>query len=185
MIELPAMPTCAAIETHLATLIQPAIFAQQEAYRRLGLRERVLALPAMVAIVLTIIWRQLPAVSAAVRLLEREGVLWTPAVRVSQQALSQRLRTLPPCLFAGIWQTLAPPLQARAAARTRPLPPVITRVQAHYPRIWTVDGTTLEAVFKKVGLQRPEPGTVPGGALGAVLDLATKLPPDLVAELFC
>ena len=40
-----------ALDAHLTDLIQPAVFAQQEAYRRLGLRERVLALPAVVAIV--------------------------------------------------------------------------------------------------------------------------------------
>jgi hypothetical protein len=169
-------PTCDAIETHLAELIQPAIFAQQEAYRQLGLRERVLALPAIVAIVLTIIWRHVPAVSEAVRLLARDGVLWTPAIRVSQQALSWRLRTLPPSLFAGIWHHLAPTLHQRAALRTRPLPPVIARVQPHYPRVWAVDGSTLEAVFKKVGLRRPQPGTVRGGAMAAVLDLASTLP---------
>jgi hypothetical protein len=173
----PPAPANEAIDAHLTDLIQPAVFAQADAYRRLGLRERVLALPAMVAIVLTIIWRQVPAVSEAVRLLEREGVLWTPAgTRVSQQALSLRLRSLPESLFAGIWTSLAPTLQARAAARTRPLPPVIARVQAHYPRIWALDGSTLEELFKKVGLLRPEVATVLGGTLEAVLDLATKLP---------
>jgi hypothetical protein len=56
---------------------------------------------------------------------------------------------------------------------------VVARVQAHYPRIWAIDGSTLEAVFKKVGLLRPESGTVLGGTLEAVLDLATKLPVSL------
>ena len=67
-------------------------------------------------------------------------------------------------------------LATRAAARTRPLPPVIARVQAHFPRIWAIDGSTLEELFKKVGLQRPAVGTVLGGTLEAVLDVATKLP---------
>lgn len=174
--------TSAALDAHLTELIQPAVFAQQDAYRRLGLRDRVLALPAVVAIVLTIIWRQVPAVSEAVRLLERDGVLWTPAIRVSQQALSQRLRSLPGSLFAGLWTTLAATLHARAAARTRPLPPVITRVQRHYPRIWAIDGSTLEELFKKVGLLRSAPGTVLGGTMEAVLDLATKLPVHLWLE---
>jgi hypothetical protein len=172
-------PTSAAIDDHLATLIQPAIFAQEDAYRRLGLRDRVLALPAMTAMVLTIIWRQVPSVSEVVRLLEREGVLWTPAIRVSQQAVSLRLRSLPESLFAGIWTSLAPTLHARAAARTRPVSPVISHVQAHYPRIWALDGSTLEAIFKKVGLARPAPGTVLGGTMQTILDLATKLPVQL------
>jgi hypothetical protein len=178
----PPAPTTDALDAYLTDLIQPAVFAQTDAYRRLGLRERVLALPAMVAIVLTIIWRQVPAVSDAIRLLAKEGVLWTPAIRVSQQALSQRLRSLPESLFAGIWATLAPTLQVRATIRTRPLPPVIARVQRHYPRIWAIDGSTLEELFKKVGLLRPAHGTVLGGTLEAVLDLATKLPVHLWLE---
>jgi len=132
--------------------------------------------------VLAIVWRQVPAVSDVLRLLAKEGVLWTPALRVSQQALSLRLRSLPESLFAGIWTTLAPTLQARAAARPRPLPPVIARVQAHYSRIWALDGSTLEELFKKVGLLRPERGTVLGGTLEAVLDVATKLPVQLWLE---
>lgn len=173
-------PSNAAIDAHLTELISPAAFAQGDEYRRRGLRERVLALPVMVAVVLTIVWRQVPAVSEAIRLLDRERLLWVPAgLRVSQQALSQRLRSLPESLFAGLWTTLAPTLQDRAAARARPLPPVIARVRAHYPRIWAIDGTTLEELFKKVGLLRPEAGTVLGGTLEAVLDLATKLPVHL------
>lgn len=140
------------------------------------MRERVLALPAAVAIVLTIVWRQVPAVREAVKLLEREGARWTPAIWVSQQALSLRLRSLPESLFAGIWTSLAPTLHDRAAARTRPLPPVVARVRRHYPRIWAVDGSTLEELFKQVGLLRPEPGKVLGGTIAAVLDVATKLP---------
>jgi hypothetical protein len=172
----PPAPASAAMEAHLADLIQPAVFAQQDAYRRLGLRERVLELPAVVAVVLTIVWRQVPAVREAAKLLVRDGVLWTPAVRVSQQALSLRLRSLPESLFAGIWADLAPTLQARAVARTRPLPPVVARVWPHYSRIWAIDGSTLEELFKKVGLLRPEAGKVLGGTIEAVLDVATKLP---------
>jgi hypothetical protein len=131
----------------------------------------------MAAVVLSIVWRQVPAVGEAVRVLDREGLLWVPAgLRVSQQALSLRLRSLPEALFAGLWAELAPTLAARAAARTRPLPPVVERVRAHYPRVWAVDGSTLEELFKKVGLLRDEAGTVLGGTLEAVLDLATKLP---------
>lgn len=173
-------PASPAVEARLTELVSPAAFAQGDEYRRRGLRERVLALPVMVAVVLSIVWRQVPAVSEALRLLEREGLLWIrPGLRVSQQALSLRLRSLPEALFAGLWATLAPTLHARAAARARPLPPVIARVRVHYPRVWAIDGSTLEAVFKKVGLLRGEPGTVLGGTLEAVLDLATKLPVHL------
>jgi hypothetical protein len=173
-------PGNAAVEARLADLVSPAVFALGDEYRRLGLRSRVLALPVMVAVVLTIVWRQVPAVGEVVRLLARERLLWVPAgLRVSQQALSLRLRALPEGLFAGLWEALVPTLQARAAARARPLPPVIARVRAHYPRIWALDGSTLEELFKKVGLLRDAPGAVLAGTLEAVLDLATKLPVQL------
>jgi hypothetical protein len=173
-------PASPAIEARLTELVSPVAFALGDEYRRLGLRERILALPVMVAVVLAIVWRQVPAVSEAIRPLDREGLLGAPrGLRVSQQALSLRLRALPATLFAGLWDALAPTLAERAAARARPLPPVIARVAAHYPRIWAIDGTTLEELFKRVGLLRGADGTRLGGTLEAVLDLATKLPVQL------
>jgi len=62
---------------------------------RLGLRERVLTLPIMVALVLSMIWRQIDKVTELVRLLRTEGLLWADPKQVSQQALSERFRTFP------------------------------------------------------------------------------------------
>jgi hypothetical protein len=167
------------VEVRLTDLLQDAIVAAGPVARQQGLRDRRLGLPVMVAAVLALIWRQIPSVSELGRVLAREGLLWTPPQQVSQQALSLRLRCLPAALFARILADLLPRLHARATARTRPLPAVIARAQAHFPAIWAVDGTTLEAVFKKVGLRRGIPGTVHGGTVEAVLDLATKLPVQL------
>jgi len=47
------------IAARLTTLLQPAIAAQQPRYRALGLRARTLTLSVLVAIVISIIWRQL------------------------------------------------------------------------------------------------------------------------------
>ena len=116
-------PASPAVEQRLAELGGPAAFALGDEYRRLGLRARVLGLPVMVAVVLTLIWRQVPSVSELVRTLERERLLWAPPLRVGQQAVSQRLRCLPAALFAALFHELLPTLRARAAARTRPLPP--------------------------------------------------------------
>src|SRR5687768_11441986 len=81
-------PTTAAVDARLTALIQPATYAVAAQYRGLGLRWRVLTLPVMLALVLAMIWRQIPAVSTLARLLARESVLWTVPRRVSQQALS-------------------------------------------------------------------------------------------------
>jgi hypothetical protein len=169
-------PASPAVEARLTDLIGPAAFALGDEYRRLGLRERVLALPVMVAVVLAMVWRQVPSVAELGRLLAREGLLWTAPRAVSAQALGLRLRCLPAALFHRVLTDLQPTMQARAAARARPLPPAIARAQLHFPQVWAVDGTTLEALFKKVGLLRAVEGPALGGKLEAVLDLATKLP---------
>src|SRR5918911_3178459 len=64
------------IEARLTELIHPATYAQVAAFHALGLRERVLTLPVMMAFVLSLIWRQLGCVAEAVRVLRDEGFLW-------------------------------------------------------------------------------------------------------------
>lgn len=160
-------------------LVSPVAFALGDQYRQLGLRARVLTLPVMLGVVLAMIWRQVPSVSELLRVLERERLFWVPAQRLTQQAVSLRLRALPAPLFAEVVITLLPTLQARATGRGRPLPPPIVRTQRHFAQVWAVDGTTLEALFATVGLLRDRPGTTLGGTLEAVLDLRTKLPVQL------
>ncbi|NJN99606.1 MAG: IS4 family transposase, partial [Anaerolineales bacterium] len=55
----------------------------------------ILNLPLMVAAVLTMLWRQVPSVHELNRMLAREDLLWGQAVKVSQQALSQRFLSFP------------------------------------------------------------------------------------------
>lgn len=169
-------PSGAVMERHLTDLVQPATFALLAEYRRRGLREKVLTLPVMTCFLLALIWRQIPSVSSGVQVLARERMLWTPPLQVSQQAVSERLRTLPAALFRDLLETLLPQLAARAATRQRPLAPVITRVQQHFGRIWALDASALEPLFQKVGLLRDQPGPMLAGKLGALLDLAVRLP---------
>jgi hypothetical protein len=175
-------PTDAQLDARLTEIVQPATYAVVEQYRQLGLRERVLTLPVMVCLLLTLVWRQVPGVRPLARLLARDHLLWTPPLRVSQQALNLRLRTLPPVLFEQVVHTILPQLGERARARTRPLPPVIRRTQASFPQVWAVDATTLEALFKKVGLLTDIPQTVLGGKLLGILDVGTRLPVHLVSQ---
>jgi hypothetical protein len=173
-------PTDEEVEARLTELLQPATYAVLDEYHRLGLRERILTLPVMICLLVTLVWRQVPGVQTLQRLLAREHLLWTPPLHVSQQALNTRLRCLPPVLFRQVVHEILPTLQTRATARGRPLPPVITRVQHAFPVIWAADATTLEALFKKVGLLQGIPETVLGGKLLGLLDVATKLPVHLV-----
>ncbi len=88
-----------AIASQLEALLTPAITSQENYYRQLGMRQRILTLPLMVAAVLTLLWRDVAGVTELTRMLAREGGLWCDRLKVSQQALSQRFLTFPASLF--------------------------------------------------------------------------------------
>ena len=76
-----------AIAAQLADLVTPALIAQEKYYRSIGMRDRILNLPLMVAAVLTLIWRDVAGVTELNRMLAREGFLWCEPKQVTQQAL--------------------------------------------------------------------------------------------------
>ena len=173
-------PATAALTARLNDLVKPAVFSQLALYRALGLRDRLLGLPLMVALVLTLLWRQVPEVCELTRLLAREDLLWAHATSVSQQALSDRFLGFPYQLFQAILGELVPRLHARWQARTRPLPPAVVVTQCHFPRIWIVDGSTLEALFRKLDSVRVQPpGVLLAGKICTIIDLATRLPQQI------
>jgi hypothetical protein len=177
-----AAPPAEAIEARLVALIQPATYAQMDYYRALGLRQRILTLPVMVALVLSMLWRQMGSVADAVRALEEHGLLWAKAVRVSQQAVSERLRTFPAVLFERILLEVLPVMQRRWQARQRPLAPVMAWAQQQFDEVLILDGSTLDALLRKVGLLRQGEGPVLAGRMAALLDALSGLPRQLWYE---
>jgi hypothetical protein len=168
------------IAEHLAALLTPTITSQSRFFRELGLRERILTLPLMVAAVLTLLWRDVPGVTELGRLLETEGFLWCKRTKVSQQALSQRFLTFPAILFESIFHEILPDLKARWKARhNRPLPESIEFTLSKFDKIWIADGSTLEALFRKLkSLEEIKPGSL-AGKMGVVIDLVTRLPVEI------
>jgi hypothetical protein len=168
------------IEAQLSELVSPAVANQMAYYRQLGLRSRILNLPLMVAAVLTMLWRQVPSVRELTRMLAREDLLWCEAVNVSQQALSQRFLAFPASLFEGVLKELLPQLQARWYERQkRPLPESLAHTRQHFERIWVADGSTLEALFRKLKVLEDEPVGQLAGKMGTVVDLITRLPVEI------
>ena len=164
-------------QQRLADLLLPAIAAQDAHGQKLGLRKRTLPLSVMVALVVSLIWRQVGGGgSEAARLLSSEGLLWVATLTVSQQAISERLRTFPPVLFLRVWQYLLPVLQQRWQARQRPLPPVLAWAQKRYAAVVAADGSTLDALVRQVGVLRDAAQHPLAGKMLAVLDLCSWLP---------
>jgi hypothetical protein len=164
------------VQALLEQLIQPATFSQVAHFHQLGLRERILTLPVMVAFVLSLLWRHLGSVREGVRTLNQEGLLWTGPMSVSAQAVLQRLRSLPPALFENILDEVLPQMQARWQLRQRPLPEALNWALKHFSAVLALDGSTLDALSKKVGLLSQASGNVLAGRMAALLDIGSLLP---------
>lgn len=169
-------PTTKELDAHMQLLIYPAAFGLRDRYRAMGHRERILSLPVMAGILLSLVWRQIASVSELQRVLAREPLLWVEPTEISQQALSARLETLPAELFGLLWSELLPALQHRASQRPTAHAALLAELAPVYERVWVLDSSRLEAVFKKNGALRGVAKTVLGGTLTTVLDLASHLP---------
>lgn len=171
------------IEQRLTEILVPAIASQQEAVKKMDLRSRLLTLPVMVAIVVSMVWRQIGGGGTELaRLLALEGLLWVPLLEVSQQAISLRLRVFPPSLFLGVLQAILPVLQERSAKSERPLPPILSWAKQRYPTVLAADGSTLDALMRKVGLLREQEAHPLAGKMMTILDVCSWLPTELWYE---
>ena len=168
------------IAAQLENLVTPAITAQENYYRQLGMRDRILNLPFMVEAVLTLLWRDVAGVRELTRMLGREGFLWCERTKVSQQAISQRFFTFPAELFERIFKELLPEFSNKWHSRKqRPLPESLEFARTKFDRIWACDGSTLEALFKKLNsLEDVAIGQL-AGKMGVVIDLITRLPIEI------
>src|SRR5919109_2675416 len=163
------MPAVAEVEQHLAAVLSPSLLAPHQLERRdprqphrvIRMRERLLTVPVMVALIVSRVWRRMPAVAEVHKVLAREGLLWVAPLRVSPQAMTKRLDALP----AAVMGQLFPEVCARRPAQAPPgLPhPSWAPGWAHFSRLAMVDGSTLEALRQKTEALRQRAGVVLGG----------------------
>ena len=100
----PSVPPTEAVEARLIELLTPGRFANLKTVERESgaLRDRVLTLAVMSAIVVSWVYRQVRYLSEILRVLEQGGLMWVEAQRVSQQALSKRLVEMS-CVVKSPW----------------------------------------------------------------------------------
>jgi len=130
----------------------------------------------MVALVLSMVWRHISSVTALTKMMITEGLLWAEPRKVSQQALSERFRTFPSILFLRVLLAVLPLMETRWRSRQRPLPAEIAWAQERYTEVVVHDGSTLDALLRKVGLLRDTDTNPLAGCMAAVLDLCSHLP---------
>jgi Transposase DDE domain len=169
-------PDNAAIDQHLKDLLSSAIYSQQSYYRSLGMRDRILTLPLMVAAVVTLLWHQVPSVNELTRMLNRQDLLWAKAVNVSRQALSERFLSFPYEVFERVFQALVPRLKRQWFQRSRPLPPSVTYAMKHFEQVWAADGSVLEALFRKLDSLQDCPVGQLAGKICTVIEVGSQLP---------
>ena len=173
----------AVIAEQLKTLLIPAITAQKGCYRELGLRNRILTLPLMVAAVITMLGWDVAGISELTRMLVREGFLWCSPTEVSQQAMSERFLTFPSEMFEKVFKELIPHLNERWKQRKkRSLPESIQFTQNKFSKVWAIDGSILEALFQKLKSLEDAPKGQLGGKMGTVIDVITRLPIEIWFE---
>jgi hypothetical protein len=164
------------VEGLFSSIVHPLTLAQCALFRQMGLRERTLSLPVVMALLLSAVWRQIAGVSELARLIRDEAVLWEEPKKVSQQALSERLNTLPAILFLNVLNLLLPQMQQRWVERQRPLPGEIAWAQERFTACLIVDGSTLDALLRKVGLLRDLDKHPLAGKMVSLLHLGSQLP---------
>jgi hypothetical protein len=170
------------VAQRLHEIIHPATLSQVAHFHQQGLRERTLTLPIMMAFVLSLIWRQIGGVSELARLVKTEAMLWAEPVKVSQQALSQRLSSMPAGLFSQVLTSVLPTLHDRGLMRDRPLAPELAWAQQRYTRVVSADGSTLDALIRKMGLLKDLENNPLAGKMTALLDVCTRLPVQIWYE---
>lgn len=143
---LPTVPPDEQIEQRIGDIVKPATYGQVNYFWELGLRERTLTLPVMMALVLSMIWRQISTVGELVRTVQHKSMLWVTPRKLRPQAVSQRLHSLPAVLFERVLESLLPAMKQRWDERQRPVPPEIAWARSHYEQVAICDGSTLDAL---------------------------------------
>jgi hypothetical protein len=177
-----AAPSDEQVKERIQELVHPSTLSQVSYFHRLGLRERTLSFVVMVAFVLEMIWRQIGSVNALSKVVQKEAILWEQPRKVSQQALSRRLSSLPSELFLRVLLDVLPKAQERWLKRERPLPPELVWAAERYRKVLAVDGSTLDALIRKIGLLQDMPENPLAGRMTALLDICTRLPEKIWYE---
>jgi len=182
---LPSLPPPQELEQRIEQLLLPAFLAQRGLFRALGLRERVLTLPATAALVISLIWQHLGSLGDAVRALQYHGLLWTEKIFVTRQSVAERLRTLPASLFHAAFEQIADTVAYRARQRRSYCAGSSLQQRAieHFSDVLIADASTLDALSRKLALvQRPVGETqdavrpLLAGKMLGLLDALTRQP---------
>src|SRR5215472_17928732 len=101
------MPAVEEVEQRLMDVLSPSLLAPRQLERRdprqphrlIRMRQRLLTLPVIVAIMVSLVWRRVPSIAAIQKVLAREGLVGRAPLWVSPQAITTRLDVLPAAML--------------------------------------------------------------------------------------
>src|SRR5919109_1744820 len=113
------MPAVAEVEQRLTDLLSPSLLAPRQLERRdprqpqrlIRMRQRLLTLPVLVAIIVSLVWRRVPSIAEVQKGLAREGLLGVAPLQVSPQAITKRLAVLPAAVMGQLFAEVCARLQ--------------------------------------------------------------------------
>ena len=176
------LPAVEEVEQRLTDLLSPSILAPRQLERRdprqpqriIRMRQRLLTLPVMVAIIVSLVWRRVPSIAEVQKVLTREGLLGMAPLQVSAQAITKRLDVLPAVVMGQLFTEVCTRVQAQPPP---PLPhPRWAPVWEAFSLIALVDGSTLEALRKKTQVLRACEGLVLGGKMMVMVQAFSHRP---------
>jgi hypothetical protein len=176
------MPAVEEVEQRLLDVLTPSLLAPrqlerhdpQQPQRLIRMRQRLLTLPVIVAIIVSLVWRRVPSIAEVQKVLAREGMLGVAPLQVSAQAITKRLDVLPAAVVGQLFAEVCAQLHAHA-------PPALPHpswepVRQHFARLALVDGSTLEALRKKTQGLREHAGLVLGGKMMVMVEAFSHRP---------
>lgn len=163
------LPAVEEVEQRLLDVLSPSLLAPRQLERRdprqpqrlIRMRQRLLTLPVIVAIMVRWVWRRLPSLAEVQKVLAREGLLGMAPLRVSPPAITKRLDVLPAAVRGQRLAEVCERLQAQAPPAGPH--PRWAPVRERFSLIALVDGSPLEARRKKTQALREREGLVLGG----------------------
>ena len=163
-------------------VLSPSLLAPRQLERRdprpphrlIRMRQRLLTLPVIVAILVSLVWRRVPSIAEVQKVLSREGLLGVAPLRVSPQAIIKRLDVLPAAVMGQLFAEVCTRVQAQSPP---PLPhPRWAPVWERFPLLAIVDGSTLEALRKKTEVLQRREGLVLGGKMMVMVEAFSHRP---------
>jgi Transposase DDE domain len=176
------MPAVAEVEQRRLDVLTPSLLAPRQLERQdprqpqrlIRMRQRLLTLPVIVAIIVSLVWRRVPSIAEVQKVLAREGMLGVAPLQVSAQAITNRLDVLPAAVVGQLLAEVCARLHAHA-------PPALPHpswepVRQHFARLALVDGSTLEALRKTTQGLRERTGLVLGGKMLVMVEAFSHRP---------